>query len=60
MPLFSGKLKVHDALMLCVIVTLEILSSIGKTMSASVWQFYLSETLGTIGNCKYALVRYVT
>ena len=57
MPIFSGKLQIHDALMLFVIVTCEVVSSAILPFVDSLWQFYLAQGLGSIGNCKFAVVR---
>ena len=56
-PIFSGKLQIHDAMMLFIICVCEILSSFITPFVATLWQFYLSQGLGAIGYCKYALVR---
>jgi len=57
MPIFSGKLQIHDALMLFVILIFEVVSSFITPFVSTLWQFYLAQGVGTIGYCKYAVVR---
>ena len=57
MPILSGKLKIHDAFMLFIIVSCEVVSSTTIPFVKSLWQFYFTLGLGTIGVCKYAVVR---
>jgi len=57
MPIFSGKLQIHDTLLLLVIVTCDVVSSAILPFVDSLWQFYLARGLGTIGYCKYSVVR---
>ncbi len=57
MPIFSGKLQVHDALMLFIISVCEVVSAAVIPFTNTLWQFYLAQALGTMGYCKYAVVR---
>ena len=57
MPIFSGKFQVHDALMLFIISVCEVASAAILPFTDSLWQFYLGFGLGTMGYCKYAVVR---
>jgi MFS-type transporter involved in bile tolerance (Atg22 family) len=57
MPILSGKLQIHDAMMLFITLVCEVISSFITPFVATLWQFYLAQGLGAIGYCKYALVR---
>ena len=57
MPIFSGKLQVHDALMLFFIIACEVVGAAFIPFVTDLWQFYLAQGLATMGYCKYAVVR---
>ena len=57
MPVISGKLKVHDALLVTVMVSFEVVAGIIKPFSTTLWQFCLAYGLGTIGYCKFGILR---
>ena len=57
MPIFSGKLKIHDSMLLFIILICEVVSSFITAFVTKLWQFYLAQGLGAIGYCKYSLVR---
>jgi len=42
MPIVSGKFKIHDALMLVIIVAFEIVSALIRPFTTTVWQYYLA------------------
>ena len=57
MPVVSGKLKIHDALLLGIIVCFEVLSGSLKPFATSPWIFSLIYMLGSAGMCKYGILR---
>ena len=57
MPVVSGKLKIHDALLLGIIVSFEVLSGSLKPFATSPWIFSLIYMLGSAGMCKYGILR---
>ena len=57
MPIFSGKFEVHDGLMLFVISVCEVSSALVLPFTTEVWQFYVAFAVGSMGYCKYAVVR---
>ena len=57
MPVVSGKLKIHDALLLGIIVSLEVLAGILKPFATSPWMFSLIYILGSAAMCKYGILR---
>ncbi len=57
MPILCGKFQVHDALVLSITVSCEVISAVIKPFTKTVWQFYLASAVGTLGYCKYAVVR---
>jgi MFS family permease len=57
MPILCGKLHLHDAMILFITVTCEVLSAAFKPFTQTVWQFYLANALGALGVCKWSVVR---
>ena len=57
MPILSGKLKIHDAMLTTIFVTCEVVSSILKPLTSSLWQYYFAHLLGVFGYCKFGIVR---
>jgi MFS-type transporter involved in bile tolerance (Atg22 family) len=57
MPIISGKLKVHDALLITILNCVEIVAAIAKPFTTSLWQFYFVYGLGTFGFCKFGIIR---
>jgi MFS transporter, PCFT/HCP family, solute carrier family 46, member 3 len=57
MPILSHRLQLHDALMIFLMLVCEVISSCVTPFATMLWQFYLAQGLGTIGYCKYAVVR---
>jgi len=57
MPILSSKLKLHDAIVLFIIVTCEAISSVAAPFAKELWQFWIISGIGSIGLCKYSVVR---
>jgi hypothetical protein len=57
MPIMSGKFQIHDAMMLFIVLMCEVVGSFIAPFVTTLWQFYLANGLGTLGYCKYGLVR---
>ena len=57
MPILSSKLKLHDALILFIIVTSEAISSVAAPFAKELWQFWIISGIGSFGLCKYSVVR---
>jgi PCFT/HCP family folate transporter-like MFS transporter 1/3 len=57
MPVISGKLKVHDALLITIMLGIEVIGAIAKPFTTTLWQFYIAYGLGTIGYCKFGIIR---
>jgi MFS family permease len=57
MPFLNAKLRTHDALMLAIIVSSEVISYAASPFCSELWQFYLATGIGSLGYCKYSVVR---
>ncbi len=57
MPVISCKLKVHDALLITIMLGIEVIGAIAKPFTTTLWQFYIAYGLGTIGYCKFGIIR---
>jgi len=57
MPVVSGKLKIHDSLLMAIFVGCEVISGVLKPVASSLWLFYLFNFIGTIGYCKFGIIR---
>jgi len=56
-PFLNAKLKIHDALMLVIILAAEVACYASLPFATTLWQFYLPTFFGGLGYCKYSLVR---
>jgi len=57
MPVISGKLKIHDSLLIAIFMGCEVISGALKPVASSLWLYYLFEFFGTVGYCKFGLIR---
>ena len=57
MPFLNAKLRIHDALMLVIIVGAEVICYTALPFASVLWQFYLATGVGSLGYCKYSVVR---
>jgi predicted outer membrane lipoprotein len=57
MPVISRKLKVHDALLITIMLGFEVVGAIAKPFTTTLWQFYFAYGLGTLGYCKFGVIR---
>jgi PCFT/HCP family folate transporter-like MFS transporter 1/3 len=57
MPFLNAKLRIHDALMLAFIIFSEVVCYAVSPFATELWQFYIATGVGSIGYCKYAVVR---
>ena len=57
MPVLSGRLKIHDSLLLTMALCFEILSGILKPFATSAWVFGLIHAIGSVDYCKYGTIR---
>jgi len=57
MPILSRKFQIHDAVIIFIILMCEVISFCITTFATTLWQFYLAQGLGTMGYCKFAIVR---
>ena len=57
MPFLSRKLKVNDSLLVTICLCFEILSGILSPFATSTWSFSLIYIVGSVGICKYGIVR---
>lgn len=57
MPVLSGKLKIHDSLLLAMALCCEILSAILKPFATTAWAFGLIHAIGAVDYCKYGTIR---
>jgi MFS family permease len=53
----NTKLKLHDSMMLAIIVFAEATSYAVSPLATRLWQFYLASALGAFGLSKYSVVR---
>ena len=56
-PILNTKVRLHDAVMLLVIVSVEGLYFTIAPFATELWQFYLVSALGSFGLSKYSVVR---
>ena len=56
-PVLSQKLKVHDAMLIFIILVTEVISFAVTPFVDELWQFYLIQAFGAMGYCKYSTVR---
>ena len=57
-PILSQKLKIHDSMLIAIILVTEVVSfSISPFVKDVLWQFYIVQALGAMGYCKYSTVR---
>ena len=57
MPIISSKLKVHDALLITILNGIEVVAAIAKPFTTTLWEFYFAYVLGSIGFCKFGIIR---
>ena len=57
MPFLNAKLRTHDALMLAFIVSSEVICYAASPFCNELWQFYIATGIGSLGYCKYSVVR---
>jgi PCFT/HCP family folate transporter-like MFS transporter 1/3 len=57
MPFLNAKLRIHDALMLVIVVGAEVTCYTALPFASLLWQFYFASGVGSLGYCKYAVVR---
>jgi hypothetical protein len=58
MPVLSGKLKIHDSLLMAIFFGCEVVSGVLKPVATSFWQFSLFSFIGTVGFCNFGIIRY--
>ena len=54
MPIISGKMKLHDSMILFIISLAETLASALTPLATKLWHFYLIQAVASIGYCKYS------
>jgi hypothetical protein len=54
MPIISGKLKLHDSMILIIISLTEVCSTAMTPLALDLWQFYCVQAIASLGFCKYS------
>jgi hypothetical protein len=58
MPIISGKYQLHESMMLVIIAAAEMVSYFAAPFTFNLPLFYFVRMVGTVGYCKYAILRY--
>ena len=56
-PFLNAKLRLHDALMLIIVLSAEATAYAILPSATVLWQFYIPTFFGALGYCKYAIIR---
>ena len=57
-PILSQKFKIHDAMLIFIILVTEVISFGVSPFVNELWQFYLIQAFDAMGYCKCSIVRY--
>ena len=56
-PILSQKLKIHDSMLIAIILATEVVSFGISPFVDVLWKFYIVQAVGAMGYCKYSTVR---